>query len=122
MKSSCITLIRAGLVLLLSTFIFRAAAQEDRGYQVYQFPANLIPRIDGKTDDWATFPAQYAVGTDQLHDDSGHYPRPDTTNLKVSVKVAWVKGLNRLYFLYEAYDNYWDFTRPDLHNDTFEVV
>jgi len=28
------------------------------------------------------------------------------------------KGLNRLYFLYEAYDNYWDFSRPDLHNDT----
>jgi hypothetical protein len=33
-----------------------------------------------------------------------------------------VKGLNRLYFLYEAYDNYWDFSRPDLHNDIFEVV
>ena len=33
-----------------------------------------------------------------------------------------MKGLNRLYFLYEAYDNYWDFSRPDLHNDTFEVV
>ena len=37
-------------------------------------------------------------------------------------KVGWVKGQNRLYFLYEAYDNYWDFTRPDLHNDIFEVV
>ncbi len=38
------------------------------------------------------------------------------------MKVGWVKGLNRLYFLYEAYDNYWDFSRPGLHNDIFEVV
>ena len=33
-----------------------------------------------------------------------------------------MKGLNRLYFLYEAYKGYWDFSRPDLHNDIFEVV
>jgi hypothetical protein len=33
-----------------------------------------------------------------------------------------VKGLNRLFFLYEAYDNYWDFSRPGLHNDIFELV
>lgn len=40
----------------------------------------------------------------------------------MSVKVGWVKGMNRLYFLYEAYDDYWDFSRPDLHNDTFELI
>ena len=38
------------------------------------------------------------------------------------MRVGWVKGLNRLYFLYEAYDDYWDFSRPGLHNDTFEIV
>jgi hypothetical protein len=110
------------LFLLAGSGRFAAFGQEDRGYKVYQFPANMIPRIDGRADDWASFPAQYVVGTDQLRDDSGHYPRPDSTTLNVQVRVAWVKGLNRLYFLYEAYDNYWDFTRPDLHNDTFEVV
>ncbi len=30
--------------------------------------------------------------------------------------------MNRLYFLYEAYDNYWEFERTDLHHDVFEVV
>src|SRR5437660_7579989 len=84
-------------------------AQEDRGYKIYQFPPNMIPKIDGKTDDWDSFPAAYVVGTDQLWDDSKHYPAPDPKNLDVKVRVAWVKGLNRLYFLYEAYDNYWDF-------------
>jgi hypothetical protein len=36
--------------------------------------------------------------------------------------VGWVKGLNQLYFLYEATDDYWDFARTDLHNDIFELV
>ena len=38
------------------------------------------------------------------------------------MKVGWVKGLNRLYFLYEAYDNYWDFARPGCTTNTFELV
>jgi len=91
-------------------------------YQVFQFPADKIPRIDGNTDDWAMVPDSYVIGTDQLQDDSKKHAAPDPKNLEVRVKVGWVKGLNRLYFLYEAYDNYWDFSRPDLHNDTFEIV
>jgi PKD domain len=59
---------------------------------------------------------------DQLWDDSGKQPKADPKNLDVSVKVAWVKGLNRLYFLYEAYDNYWDFSLTGLHNDIFELT
>ncbi len=99
-----------------------AQGQEDRGYQVYQFPADRIPTIDGKADDWKDVPARYAVRTDQLHDNSGKVARADPADLDVTVRVAWVKGMNRLYFLYEAYDNYWDYTHPGLHNDTFEVV
>lgn len=68
-------------------------------------------------------PDSYTIGTDQLMDtEQCHGLNHDTNNLDVKVKVGWVKGLNRLYFLYEAYDNYWDFTHPDLHNDIFEVV
>lgn len=110
-----------GLALTLLMSI-QSMAQEDRGYKVYQFPANMIPSIDGNVNDWATFPDDYVVGTDQLWDDSGKYPTTDPKNLDVKVRVAWVKGLNRLYFLYEAYDDYWDFTLPGLHNDIFEIV
>src|SRR5688500_4179908 len=99
--------------LVLSTLLCMAAfAQEDKGFKIYQFPANMIPTIDGKTGDWDSFPSSYIVGTDKLWDDSKRYPLPDPKNLDVKVKVAWVKGLNRLYFLYEAYDNYWDFSLP----------
>ncbi|HET7536061.1 MAG TPA: PKD domain-containing protein [Candidatus Didemnitutus sp.] len=91
-------------------------------YRVFQFPADKIPHIDGNTDDWAMVPESYVVGTDQLWDDTKKHAAPDPRTLDVRVRVGWVKGLNRLYFLYEATDDYWDFARPDLHNDTFEIV
>ncbi len=62
-------------------------------------------------------------GADQLKETVlGRGMHTDKKDLDVRVKVGWVKGLNRLYFLYEASDNYWDFSRTDLHNDIFEVV
>src|ERR1039457_2249679 len=92
-------------------------------FKVFQFPPDKIPRIDGNIDDWAIVPDSYSIGMDQLMDtEQGHGMNHDPKNLDVKVKVGWVKGLNRLYFLYEAYDNYWDFSRMDLHNDIFEVV
>lgn len=77
-------------IFLILGFLFflKTVAQEDRGYKIYQFPANMIPRIDGNTDDWADFPAEYVVGTDQLWDDSRHYPEVDSKNLDVKVRVA----------------------------------
>jgi hypothetical protein len=94
----------------------------DVTYKVFQFPADQIPRIDGRTDDWAMVPDSYAVGIDQLTDDSKRHAAPDRATLDVKVRVGWVKGLNRLYFLYEATKPYWDFSLPGLHNDTFEIV
>lgn len=89
---------------------------------VFQFPANAIPRIDGDARDWAMVPESYSIGLNQMHDDEHIHAVPDPKDLDVHVKVGWVKGLNRLYFLYEAYDDFWDFADPGLHNDTFEVV
>ncbi len=100
-----------------------AAAIERPGveFKVFQFPADQIPRIDGKTDDWAMVPEPYVIGSDQLKDTVNNTPR-DPKDLDVRVRVGWVKGMNRLYFLYEAYDDYWDFGSSDLHNDIFELV
>ena len=112
-------------VLLLITFLIialQSISQEKRSYKIFQFPPNMIPGIDGNADDWKIVTDDYTIGMNQLWDDSKKHPSADTTNLNVRVKVGWVKGLNRLYFLYEAYDNYWDFSLPDLHNDIFEVV
>lgn len=109
-------------VIFLLFIIRNSWAQEKRSYEIFQFPANQIPRIDGIDDDWNIVPDSFTVGIDQLWDDSGKHEKNDPKNLDVKVKVGWVKGMNRLYFLYEAYDNYWDFSLPGLHNDTFELV
>jgi hypothetical protein len=91
-------------------------------YKVFQFPADQIPRIDGDASDWAMVPESYAIGLDQLVEDSRPNTVPDPKKLDVAVKVGWVKGENRLYFLYEAYKDYWDFSLPGLHSDIFELV
>lgn len=116
----------AGLALL---FILPGAApsQQCKGtFQVFQFPAKLMPHIDGKTDDWAIVPETYTYRTGRLTGTHCGYPgKIDTKDIDVSVKVGWVKGLNRLYFLYEAYDNQWDFSRYSdkrgYQNDIFEI-
>jgi hypothetical protein len=109
------------LVVLLF-FGVQAGSQENRSFKIFQFPANKIPTVDGNSEDWEIVPESYAVGMGELWDDSGKQTKADPKNLDVSVKVAWVKGLNRLYFLYEAYDDYWDFSLTGLHNDIFEVI
>lgn len=95
---------------------------DPRMFKIFQFPADKIPRIDGNADDWEMVPDSFAITTDQLHDDNKHFPKVDPKNLDVKVKIGWVKGENKLYFLYQTYDNYWDFSLPDLHNDIFELI
>ncbi|MBC8352083.1 MAG: PKD domain-containing protein [Planctomycetes bacterium] len=98
-------------------------ARPDVEFKIFQFPADKIPRIDGDANDWSLVPESYSIGMDQLRETViGIDDERDLENLDVNVKVGWVKGQNHLYFLYEASDNYWDFSREDLHNDIFEVV
>jgi hypothetical protein len=95
----------------------------DVEFQIFQFPADQIPRIDGDASDWQIVPESYAIGTDQLMETTMNLPDPVApSDLSVNVKVGWVKGMNHLYFLYEAQDDYWDFAQPGLHNDIFELV
>ena len=100
----------------------KSESQTDSTFKIFQFPADKIPRIDGNPDDWEIVPVSYIVGINQLRDDEKKHVSPDPKNLDVKVKVGWVKGMNKLYFLYEAYDNYWDISRVGLHHDIFEIV
>jgi hypothetical protein len=119
---------RLRLFILLASGLFLACPRAealDRTndvFKIFQFPADKIPTIDGQTNDWDMVPESYVIGTDQLVDDTGIHPHPDPKTLNIRLRVGWVKGLNRLYFLYEADDDYWDFADPGLHNDTFELV
>jgi hypothetical protein len=113
----------AGLALALGcAAAAQALERPETTYKVYQFPADAMPRIDGDGADWSMVPESYVVDTSRLTDTDGKHPGPDPKTLDVRVKVGWVKDLNRLYFLYEAYDDYWDFSLPGLKNDTFEII
>ena len=115
-----------GAMLLFIGICFYAPAfaldRPGTEFPVYQFPADAIPRIDGETNDWVQVPARYVIGTEELWDSTGKHKGIRPESLDVRVKVGWVKGTSRLYFLYEAYDDYWDFSLPGKKNDTFEVV
>lgn len=110
--------------LMLAAFGYTsvpALERPDVEFKIFQFPTDKIPCIDGKTEDWNIVPESYAIGSDQLEDTvMGHVGSPDPKDLKVKVKVGWVKGMNRLYFLYEADDNYWNMYYK--RGDIFEVV
>lgn len=101
-------------------------ARPDMEFKIFQFPHDQMPRIDGQTDDWQMVPASYRYGTDLIKDTEDKSPYPvEIEDLDISITVAWVKGLNRLYFLYEAYDDFWDFGRfnPEGYlNDILEIV
>ncbi|MDD4921662.1 MAG: hypothetical protein PHS30_04185, partial [Bacteroidales bacterium] len=100
-----------------------AESQTKEPFKIFQFPANKIPCIDGNTADWDIVPDSFVIGSKLFRDYNGKYtdaPKPD--NLDIQIKVGWVKGMNKLYFLYEGYDNYWDFSRLGRIADIFELM
>ncbi|MFM6831515.1 MAG: PKD domain-containing protein [Novosphingobium sp.] len=113
---------KAALLLVLASPDAAAAHLPCGPFAVHQFAPDTIPRIDGDTSDWAGVGADATIGVNRLaaDDDSGR--KPDPASISGSVKVGWVKGLNRLFFLYEVSDDYWDFGNSGLRNDIFELV
>ena len=99
-----------------------ALKRPDVEFKIFQFPSTMIPSIDGDTEDWDIVPDSYKIGTDQLYEEDSRGNNIDTADIDITVRVGWVNGMNRLYFLYEAYDEYWDFSENSLHNDIFELV
>ncbi|MGV3763196.1 PKD domain-containing protein [Parapedobacter sp.] len=97
-------------------------AQRPKAFGIYQFPSQHIPSIDGDAADWRLIPDSLAIGISALVNVNDPEGGVDTANMDAEVKVAWVKGLNRLYFLYEAYDDYWNFAHASLASDIFELV
>ncbi len=99
----------------------RPALQAMKKFPSVQFPSDEFPD-DGKSYQNGIWFQNPMLWVRKLWVDSGKHPGINKSSLDVKVKVGWVKGLNRLYFMYEAYDDYWDFSRSDLHHDIFEIV
>lgn len=91
-------------------------------YKIYQFPTDKIPVIDGKKDDWNCVPDSYIITSDSLVDNSFNYESLDKSLFDIKVKVGWVNGLDRLYFLVEIWDDCWIYEKSIRCSDIFEVV
>jgi len=116
---------RASFIILKVIFCINglfAQAESNAVLKVFCFPEGKIPAIDANTADWNIVPDNYALTIHDMKEDEGKHLAPDIETLDVKIKVGWAKGENRLYFLYEAYDNYWSFTREGLEVDILEVV
>ncbi|MFC1693231.1 PKD domain-containing protein [Candidatus Latescibacterota bacterium] len=102
-----------------------ALSRPEIEFKIFQFSRDQIPRIDGKTDDWDIVPEEYTYGTDMVNDTEDGNGEADSKDIDIRVTVGWVNGENRLYFLYEAYDDFWDFGRFNPRgylNDIFEIA
>ena len=116
-------------MIIIAIFLFesllcntaQSLERPDVTFKIFQFPSNMIPRIDGKTNDWEIVPEDYCIGMDQLKD-TGNNTKIDKSDLDVTVRVGWVNGMDKLYFLVEMYDDYWEFEKPGGVNDMFELV
>jgi len=112
---------KRSLFLLLTLFCDVLYAQE-KVLPVFCFTPEMAPVIDGDTRDWERVPDSYWIGMEEMTEDEGKYAAPDPATLDIRVKVGWEETTNRLYFLYEAWDNYWSFSQDSLMVDMFEVV
>lgn len=110
------------LLFILSILTVGALSAQQHLYKVYQFPPDKIPRIDGETSDWDMVPDSYVVTSDSLVDNTEHYQMPNPESSFSKVKVGWVKGMNRLFFLVELWDNCWIFDKHPRNSDLFELV
>lgn len=112
-------------ILVFGFGLLKSYAQSSRDtiYPIFQFPQNKIPRIDGDFSEWNLVPSTYAIGLDQMKESiNGIGFNLDAKDLDITVKVGWVKDLNRLYFYLEVFDDFWEFEQLDIRQDIFELV
>jgi len=112
------------ILLILIGFVPNTSWAHHRNgktYKVYHFPPDRLPKIDGETSDWDIIPASYVIDGSHLMDTvMGKGKNMDPKDLAVEVKVAWSEKTNRLYFLYNMYDDTHNFNFA--RGDIFEVV
>ena len=76
---------------------------------LFQFPTGMEPTLDGDLSEWDIVPEDYYVPFEshfEYYLGLGH--ENDESNLSFRVVAGWSQGTNRLYFMMERFDNYWD--------------
>ena len=99
-----------------------AVEKPDITYKVFQFPANMIPRIDGNTDDWNMVPERlrHRHGPARRRLQQAPQARPQESRRASARRLG--QGAQPPLFPLRGLRQLLGFLAAGLHNDIFELV
>lgn len=94
---------------IVCVLVSAAAAHVPEGvqYTAFQWPAGKEPILDGNLGEWGIVPADYELTFAMHKEFNGESPQ-QFGDLNFKVIVGWAPGNNRLYFMMERFDDYYD--------------
>ena len=103
-----IALMAAILGMCTSAF---AHIPEGRVFGVFQFPTDKLPVLDGNISEWDVVPDEMWIDLDDpdIVVGEGDVGREkDRSNLYFRYAMGWNDELDRLYHVYDRFDDVWD--------------
>ena len=92
----------------------RAHQPEGALYPVYQFPADLVPAIDGDITDWNVVPESFWITLEEHFDETVRAAgKDDLSDFNLRCVVGWSEATNRLYFMAHVDDDYLNNSRGE---------
>ena len=106
---SIVAMLAVGLMLSASAVSAHVPIEGIESGTLFQWPAGQAPMLDGDLSEWDIVPDDYYVPFDSHFEYYlGLGLENDESNLSFRTVAGWSAGTNRLYFMMERFDNYWD--------------
>jgi hypothetical protein len=108
-RSGLMKKITALAVMCLCLGIASSAGAHAPGleFTAFQFPPGLEPTLDGDASEWSIIPEDYVIPYSAHTDGEGQAPT-DFGEINFNAIVGWAPGTNKIYWLSERYDDFWD--------------
>lgn len=86
-----------------------ASAHKGPLNNVFQWPAGMEPTMDGDLSEWSVVPEDYVIGSAQHFDIvNGQGSNMNPSDLGSRCIIGWSASTNRLYYMQERFDDYYD--------------
>jgi hypothetical protein len=102
------------LVLAAAAVITAAPASshvpEGLIFGAWNWPTSHLPNLDGDISEWDVLPSELwlEINGDLFAVDDGSGKPVDTSDLWFRFAMGWNDELDRIYYVYDRYDNVWD--------------
>ena len=104
-----VAMLAVGLMLSASAVSAHVPIEGIESGTLFQWPAGQEPMLDGALSEWDIVPDDYYVPFDSHFEYYlGLGLENDESNLSFRTVAGWSAGTNRLYFMMERFDNFWD--------------